>query len=539
MDRILEHQSSENDTCASREESGNGDTGRHIKEHESVLTYDELPIPCCRVDDTSFINDCNELLASLVGSSKDELVQTSFLDLVDPTSIPVIEKILTSFGSENAQSSNIVYENLLLRRKDCSVTFHAALHFKAIQNRFGRTVACNIAILDQTLTHMRIEQVQKDKDELVRKEKLKDEFIAVASHELKTPIQPLLGYAVLAKKGLITEEKAWDGVLREARKLQQLANDILDASKIESGILKFNMRKEKINLLLNSLADSFRSELGKNIVLNVLFDEAEAGLEVELDRSRIGQVITNLLSNSIKFTEKGSITMQNKSFPAENKIEIRVSDTGKGISDQMMPLLFEKFATNGHGNVQNNKGTGLGLYISKAIVKGHKGEISAYNNENEGGATFLITLPISQRQQDATDSEALNARGMNLVSKQELRTAFDCFEQAVRLNPNNSKAWYNKGMSLMNLGESKEEALHCFQKAIEINPLDAEGWHNKGTMLVMLGKDSEAMMCYDRALELKPGYARAWQNKGQLLVKMGNKKGAKECFKNAVEAGLN
>ena len=536
MDRLFEPQSSESDICASTDKSDVALSGRRVKERP-LVNYDELPIPSCRVDDTAFINDCNELLAGLVGSSRDELLQTSLLDLVDSSSLRAVEKILTAFGNENIQSMNIASETVLLRRKDCSMTFPASLHIKSIQNSFGRSVACNIAILDQTLTHKKIEQAQKDKDEMARKEKLKDEFIAVASHELKTPIQPLLGYAVLAKKKLISEEKAWDGVLQEARKLQQLANDILDASKIEGGNLKLNIRKEKINLLLNSLSDSVRSELPKNITLNVMYEQTDAGLEVELDRSRIGQVIINLLSNSIKFTEKGSITIQSKPFPAENKIEIQVSDTGKGISKEIMPFLFEKFATKGHGNVQNNKGTGLGLYITKAIVKGHNGEISAFNNDGEG-ATFLISIPISQTKQDATDSELLNATGMNFVSKQELQAAFNCFEQAVKLNPNNSKAWYNKGMCLMNLGESKEEALHCFQKAIEINPLDAEGWHSKGAMLVMLGKDSDALTCYDRALELKPGFARAWQNKGSLLAKMGNKKGAKECFRNAVEAGL-
>jgi signal transduction histidine kinase len=535
MERILGPQSSEKDVPASSRSKSTQSRGR--LNEQAVLNYADLPVPCCRVDDTAFISDCNELLAGIVGSSRDELIQTSLLDLVDASSLPAVEKILTSFGNENMQSGNIATETVQLRRKDCSVTFPASLHIRPIQNKFGRSVACNIAIMDQTLTQKIIQQAKRDNDELVRKEKIKDEFVTVASHELKTPIQPLLGYAVLAKKKLITEEKAWDGVLREARKLQQLANDILDASKIEGGNLKLNIRKEKINLILTSLADSVRNELEKHITLSVRYDETDAGLEVELDRSRIGQVVINLLSNSIKFTQKGSITIESKSFPAQNKIEIRVSDTGKGISDEIMPHLFEKFATKGHGNVQNNKGTGLGLYISKAIVKEHKGELSAFNNDVEG-ATFLISLPISQTQQEATDSEALNSRGMSLVSKQDLKAAFDCFEQATKLNPNNSKAWYNKGMSLMNMGESKEEALQCFHKAIEINPLDAEGWHNKGTILVMLGKNSEALTCYDRALELKPGYARAWQNKGHLLAKMGNKKGAKECFKNSVEAGL-
>jgi signal transduction histidine kinase len=501
------------------------------------LNYEDIPVPCCRVDDKGFIVDCNKLFADLLGASTNELFGTPLIDLVDISSYSVIEKILAALRGQSRPITNNDQENILLKRRDCSITLPATLSLKLVQDGSGSTLACNIAILDQTLIHRKIEQAEKDRDDLKRKEKLKDEFIAVASHELRTPIQPMLGYALLAKKGMVTQEKAWDGVLTEARRLQQLVNDILDVSRIESVSLKYNFTKEKINSLLTSIGESVRTELNKDITLSTQYNQDEAGLEIEIDRSRITQVINNLLSNAVKFTEKGSITIQSKAFPAENKIEVKISDTGKGISYEFLPHLFQKFATKGHSNVQNNKGTGLGLYITKAIVKGHNGEIAAFNNEY-GGATFLITLPITQTTQDATDAEALNVKGMNLVSNQDLRAALEHFEQAVKLNPNHPKAWYNMGMCLMNLGEAKEEASRCFEKAIEINPLDAESWNNKGAILEMLEDNKEALKCYERSLELRPGYSRAWQNKGGLLQKMGNKKAAKECFRKAVESSL-
>jgi Flp pilus assembly protein TadD len=160
--------------------------------------------------------------------------------------------------------------------------------------------------------------------------------------------------------------------------------------------------------------------------------------------------------------------------------------------------------------------------------------------ENANSQPSMPKLPPEPNaaDHDATDAEGLNVKGMNLVRKNELRPALECFELAVKLNPNHSKAWYNKGMSLVSLGESKDEALHCFQKAIEINPFDAEAWNNKGAVLAMLGKERDALTCYERATEIKPSYARAWQNKGLLLARMGNKKEAKQCFKYAAEAGL-
>ena len=162
----------------------------------------------------------------------------------------------------------------------------------------------------------------------------------------------------------------------------------------------------------------------------------------------------------------------------------------------------------------------------------------AKNDDNSVSKPPSKQTPESVDNHDPTDAEALNVKGMNLVRTRELRAALQCFEQAVKLNPNHSRAWYNRGMSLMGLGESNDEALHCFQKAIEIDPLYAEAWNNKGAVLTMLDKKNDALTCYERALELKKGYAMAWQNKGLLLLKMGDKKGAKECLKNANEAGL-
>lgn len=160
------------------------------------------------------------------------------------------------------------------------------------------------------------------------------------------------------------------------------------------------------------------------------------------------------------------------------------------------------------------------------------------NDDNSVSRPPSKQTPERVDKHDPTDAEALNVKGMNLVRTRQLKDALECFEQAVKVNPNHSRAWYNRGMSLMGLGESNEEALHCFQKAIEIDPLYAEAWNNQGAVLTMLDRKKDALTSYDRALELKKGYAMAWQNKGLLLLKMGDKKAAKECFKNANEAGL-
>src|SRR5437867_6327039 len=369
-------------------------------EHIAQLRYDQIPVACCRINVNTVIYECNELFENLLGYSKGELLDTPLLNIVDLSSYGVIEKIM-SFPSANSLSSsfsNIGSEIVWLRRNDGKKTlFPATLSLEPVKNNQGKLTGYVVAIIDETANRKRIERLEKERDNLKKKEQLQDEFIAVASHELRTPIQPILGFALLARKGLMSQEEAWDGVLDEARKLQHLANDILDVSRIESATLKYDMRNEKINHLLASIAESMRNEIKKEVSLTLLYDEAEEDLEIEVDMARITQVVINIVDNAIKFTDKGAIKIETKTFPQQNKFELRISDTGKGIADEVMPKLFEKFVTKGHGNIENNKGTGLGLYISKAVVKAHDGEISAFNNKDHG-ATFLIILPISRNQ---------------------------------------------------------------------------------------------------------------------------------------------
>lgn len=397
---MRKHQESSNSILGSRFRKMRNDKEQG-SEHPFQVRYDLIPVPCCGIDVNALIFDCNEQFANLFGCPRGKLIQTSLLDVVDRSSYGIIEKIMSLPNANTLSSSfsNVSPETVWLRRKDGGETiFPANLTFEPVKDSHGSINGYVIAIIDETTNRKKIDLLEKDRNDLKKKEQIQDEFIAVASHELRTPIQPILGFALLARKGLMSGEEAWDGVLEEARKLQHLANDILDVSRIESHTLKYNMKNEKINQLLASITESLRNEIPKKEVsLSLFYGEGAGELEIEVDRARITQLVTNIINNAIKFTEKGTIRIESKAILEENKFEMRISDTGKGISEEIMPKLFEKFVTKGHGNIENNKGTGLGLYISKAIVKAHSGQISAFNNK-DGGATFLIVLPISRNQ---------------------------------------------------------------------------------------------------------------------------------------------
>jgi signal transduction histidine kinase len=228
-------------------------------------------------------------------------------------------------------------------------------------------------------------------------DKMQKEFINIAAHELRTPIMPILGEAEFIehqfnhkRKTVEIEKEQVSMIIRNAKRLDRLASDILDVAKIESQSLKLNKErfnlKEVLEFAVHDLVDYIANNNNENNPsLRVLYKASD--VIVEADKERITQVISNLLSNALKFTEEGYISVS-----AENKgkdILVTVKDTGVGIDQEVLPRLFSKFIT------KSEKGTGLGLYISKNIVERHGGKIWAENNADGKGATFSFSIPIS------------------------------------------------------------------------------------------------------------------------------------------------
>lgn len=223
-------------------------------------------------------------------------------------------------------------------------------------------------------------------EQLKVNDKIQKEFINVAAHELRTPIQPILGLSevLLSKEGNIEQYKGLLNVIsRNAKRLQRLTEDILDVTKIESQSLKLN--KQTFNLrdvIMSVLADNNRSQI-RLLCLN------NEDIIVNADKERVTQVISNLLSNAIKFTNEGEeISVDIKRDNTAKQIDISVKDAGQGIDAEIYPRLFTKFAT------KSIVGTGLGLFISKSIVEAHGGKIWAENNTDGKGATFSFSLPL-------------------------------------------------------------------------------------------------------------------------------------------------
>jgi two-component system, OmpR family, sensor histidine kinase VicK len=224
-------------------------------------------------------------------------------------------------------------------------------------------------------------------------EKVKDDFVNIAAHELRTPIQPILGLAdILRSKETDGGEKAeyLDVIIRNAKRLQRLTEDILDITRIESNSL--NIKKELFNLneiILGAISDCNNqvAKKRKDTNLKLEFTDPKEVIFIEADKGRISQVISNFLSNAVKFTNEGTVTASAVSNIDE--VIVSITDTGTGIDSEILPRLFTKFAT------KSTTGTGLGLFISKSIIDAHGGKIWGKNNYPDGkGATFGFSLPL-------------------------------------------------------------------------------------------------------------------------------------------------
>jgi signal transduction histidine kinase len=242
-------------------------------------------------------------------------------------------------------------------------------------------------------------QLQYANKELNRKDRLKDEFVGIASHELRTPVQSILGFASLANNGQIEAKEACKGVLLEAYRLQQLTNDLLDVTRIKSGSsLTFAMEKVRVNEIILDVVNLVKDNLKEGVSIETkiggdsIDDNNNTDMEIYADKGRIIQAISNIVGNAVKFTSTGTIIVESNLSNDKKRVEIKVSDSGCGIAEDILPNLFDKFVTKTLGN-ENKSGTGLGLYITKAIINAHKGKIFACNNKQGVGATFTIVIP--------------------------------------------------------------------------------------------------------------------------------------------------
>ena len=230
-------------------------------------------------------------------------------------------------------------------------------------------------------------------------EKLQKEFINVAAHELRTPITPILvGLTTQihqSRKAVSIHREEYDMVVRNAKRLKRLSEDILDVARIEADNLKLTLEQVSLDQVICDAINVVKTD-SREGVENIEYDRN--GIILMADRERLGEVVSNLLSNAVKFTERGSIRIRATRHESKGDVEVEVVDCGSGIDPEIIPKLFTKFATKSY------QGTGLGLFICKSIVEAHGGRIWGKNNESGVGASFGFTIPASWKTTSATSA---------------------------------------------------------------------------------------------------------------------------------------
>lgn len=251
---------------------------------------------------------------------------------------------------------------------------------------------------------------------------MQQDFINIAAHELRTPIQPILGLTGSLRSQITdTKQQALlEIIIRNAKRLKRITDDIFDVSKIESQLLQLNKEKVDLNEIISNVVKDYRNQIiDSKRTIKLLYGEYFPRVIVEADKDRITQVVSNLLNNAVKFTkDDGDILISVRTVESSSNIDHRysksikqeadktvivtVKDTGLGIDPETFPKLFTKFTS------KSFQGTGLGLFISKNIIEAHGGKIWAENNPDGKGVTFTFTLPIREEKFSSKSRESIS-----------------------------------------------------------------------------------------------------------------------------------
>ena len=306
---------------------------------------------------------------------------------------------------------------------DVSTTIEEQRHFSILIIATIAAVAIGISFIIfkwnrklQSLVNSRTQELRGSNESLVESnkrldlanrqlelhDKMQKEFINVAAHELRTPIQPIIGLTEILQSKIKDNEQLniLNMLVRNSKRLHQLTEDILDVTRIEGHTFRLNRSPYDINDILKTFVEDNIAQIEKNRDkhdVNIEYKSKEDKIIAEVDKGRISQVISNLLSNAIKFTPNGTINVTTEIINGTSGREalVSVKDSGAGIDPEIAQKLFSKFVT------KSFSGTGLGLFISKNIIEAHGGRIWAINNGSQGreekGATFFFTLPVSSQ----------------------------------------------------------------------------------------------------------------------------------------------
>jgi len=358
-----------------------------VKDIKYENLYENSPELYRTINVRGIILDCNKSYAEKLGFEKDDVIGTHIIEHTADNSIDVLMKNMEHWKTTGEQTPVEIF----MKPKNGD-TFPAVLSVSNLYDEKHRLIGRNAVIKDISDLHKKA----KEMDELEKVDKLKQEFLSMITHELKSPLTPVIGFAQALKKpkmlGDLNEKQidAVEIILANATRLRKLIGDLLDANKLELGKMKFEHTEINVSKLMENITNAFTyTTKEKSIKLE---NNTKGEITIKSDKGRLEQVMTNIIYNSIDFVPKDSGSIQ---IAAENRgkhVLFSVTDNGPGLTPAQQLGLFRKFYQADSSAKRKHGGTGLGLTICKGIIQGLGGKIWVLSDKGEG-TTFYFTVP--------------------------------------------------------------------------------------------------------------------------------------------------
>jgi two-component system, chemotaxis family, CheB/CheR fusion protein len=364
-------------------------------------------------DDAIISKDLSGVIASwnkgaekLFGYTPEEVIGKPVTILIPPGRADEEPYILERIR----RGDSVDHYETVRRRKDGS-EIDISLTISPIRDKTGKVIGASKIARDITER----KRIESERDELLSREsaaravaekasRLKDEFLATVSHELRSPLNAILGWARMLGENRLDKEKsarAFEVIYRNAHAQNQLIGDLLEVSRIITGKLRLDVSMVELIPIINAALDVVRPAAeAKQIKLVSSLDPA-VGLAL-VDADRIQQVVWNLMTNAVKFTPKGGLVAVSLEREGTSVI-ITVSDTGAGIEPDFLPFIFDRFRQFEGDTKREHGGLGLGLAIVRHLVEMHGGTVGATSPGKGRGATFIVTLPLAASREEASD----------------------------------------------------------------------------------------------------------------------------------------
>ena len=367
----------------------------------------------------SIVTSWNPAAERIFGYTAEEMIGQSILRII-PADLASEE---TDFINRIRKGERVVHHETRRLRKD-GRTIHVSLTVSPIRDADGEIIgASKIArdITDKKILEQQaadaLEDARRARYQAELASRAKDEFLAMVSHELRTPLTSVVGWVRMLRSGNLTPERieqALEVIDRNVRSQAQLIEDLLDISRITMGKLRLDVRPVQPAAVINTAVESLRLAAdARRIRIQTVLD-SHAG-PVAGDFERLQQVVWNLLSNAIKFTPKGG-RVQVVLERVNSHIEIRVSDTGRGVKPEFLPFIFDRFSQSEPSTTRTHGGLGMGLAISKAIMELHGGTITAHSEGEGKGSTFAISIPIMPVNKQQLPLDRVHPRAWTEIS---------------------------------------------------------------------------------------------------------------------------